>query len=431
MSIAAKSSGPATILYIEDDDASRSLVTRLLNSTGHRVLTAADGLAGIDAARRHRPDLILMDLKLPHLSGEAVTTRLKSIPSTQDIPIVALTAQTLPGDRERALVAGCIGFINKPIDVDRLPAQIDEFLDGRRDELSEPLARQFHVEYNRSLVARLEAKVRQLEEANRQLRRIDKMKNDFINLTSHEVRTPLTLVQGYASLLEDAARTRWEGDPDAEIPMYVDSLVLSVGRLGEILGEILSVSRIATGQLEPAHGPVRLKEIVDEAVAEIMSHCQDRQISLSVDQAGWPPIIQGDGELLLIAIRNLLSNALKYTPDGGRVGVSVNTFEGNVELIIEDSGIGIDPEEHQLIFEQFYVTGDVQLHSTSKTNFKGGGLGLGLAIARGVIEAHAGKIWVQSSGRDESTLPGSRFHVLLPLDQALLIPSPGFQTSQT
>ena len=103
------------------------------------------------------------------------------------------------------------------------------------------------------------------------------------------------------------------------------------------------------------------------------------------------------------------------------VAAAEEEWQGNVELVVEDSGIGIDPEEHNLIFEQFYVTGDVQLHSTSKTSFKGGGLGLGLAIAKGVVEAHGGKIWVESKGRDEVAMPGSQFHVLLPLDQSLVL----------
>ena len=126
MSNAASSNGQVTILYIEDDSASRSLVTRLLQATGYEVVTADDGLAGIDAARRHQPDLILMDLKLPHLSGEAVTTRLKSIPSTQDIPIVALTAHAMEADRLKALDAGCDDYATKPVDFPALLAKIEK-----------------------------------------------------------------------------------------------------------------------------------------------------------------------------------------------------------------------------------------------------------------------------------------------------------------
>lgn len=404
-----------TILYIEDDDASRVLVRKVLEAAGHRVLTARDGLLGIDAARRYGPDLILMDINLPHLSGEAATTRLRAMSSTKDTPVVALTALASEGDKERALVAGCVGFISKPINVDKLPDQVGEYLAGRRDRLSGPTERRFQAEYSQSLVARLEAKVRQLEEANRQLRRIDKMKGDFINLTSHEMRTPLTLVQGYAHLLEDAADTLKDKDPDHEIVNLVDSMVMAVERLGAIMNEILSVSRIATGQLEPAMGPVRLKRIIDEAVDEVGKSCQERRITVKVAEEGWPGVFHADGDVLKIALHNVLSNAIKYTPDGGRISVKAEVLEDNVDLIIADNGIGIEPEEQDLIFEQFYTAGDTQLHSTSKTDFMGGGLGLGLAIAKGVVDAHRGKIWVESEGRDEQNYPGSEFHMLLPL----------------
>jgi signal transduction histidine kinase len=406
-----------TILYIEDDDASRVLVRKVLETVGYRVLTARDGLLGIDAAQRYHPDLILMDINLPHLSGEAVTTRLRGMPGTRDVPIVALTSQTSAGDKERALVAGCTGFLNKPIDVDKFPSMVAEYLDGRRDELSGPVARRFQAEYSQSLVARLEAKVRQLEELNHHLRRIDKMKGDFINLTSHEMRTPLTLVQGYAHLLEDAVNELDDEDPGHEITSLIRSMVGAVGRLSEIVNEILSVSRIATGQLEPALGPIHLREVVDKALKEIKEICAERRITVTVAKDGWPTI-QADGEMMRVAIRNLLSNAVKYTPDGGRIGVDVEVLHDNVDITVEDTGIGIDPEEHLLIFEQFYTAGDVLLHSTSKTNFKGGGLGLGLAIAKGVADAHKGKIWVESAGRDEASYPGSRFHLLLPIDAA-------------
>ena len=404
-----------TILYIEDDEASRVLVRKILEERGYRVLTAHDGLLGIDAARRYRPDLILMDINLPHLSGEAVTTRLRSMPGTDHIPIVAITAQGSPGDRERALVAGCVGFIAKPVDVDKLPGLVDEYLNGRRDELSGIQTRRYQAEYSQSLVARLEAKVRQLEAANRELQRIDKMKGDFITLTSHEMRTPLTLVQGYAHLLEDAAKDLCQQNPSSEIPSLVDNMARAVERLSEIVNEILDVSRIATGQWEPAFGPIYLKQVVDEAVAGVEKLCWERNVTILVPEEGWPGLIQADGELLLVTLSNVLGNAIKYTPDGGRIRVGVRVIQETVDMTIEDTGIGIDPEDQLFIFEQFYTASDVQLHTTSKTSFKGGGLGLGLAVAKGAIEAHGGKIWVESSGRDEEAYPGSVFHLLLPL----------------
>jgi len=116
-------------------------------------------------------------------------------------------------------------------------------------------------------------------------------------------------------------------------------------------------------------------------------------------------------------------NAIKYTPDGGKINITgltvspgqMNLPDGGVEVIVADTGIGIAPEYLDLIFTKFYQTGELALHSTGRTKFKGAGPGLGLAIARGIVEAHRGKIWAESPGHDEDKCPGSQFHVVLPL----------------
>jgi signal transduction histidine kinase len=144
------------------------------------------------------------------------------------------------------------------------------------------------------------------------------------------------------------------------------------------------------------------------------------------------PLIQADPDLLWKVFYQLVINAIKYTPDGGAITVSGTEItplpsfdyaqdaqEGpgarSVEIVVSDTGIGIDPAHHELIFEKFYQTGPVAFHSSGKTKFKGGGPGLGLAIARGIVIAHNGRIWVESQGYDEAHCPGSQFHVRLPL----------------
>lgn len=123
----------------------------------------------------------------------------------------------------------------------------------------------------------------------------------------------------------------------------------------------------------------------------------------------------GDPERLYQAFRNILSNAIKYTPDGGKVTVGGRLLPGFIEVTITDTGIGISAEDQETIFEKFSQLGNASLHSSGKTKFKGGGPGLGLPIARGIVEAHGGAIWVESDGHDEKCCPGSTFHVLLPI----------------
>jgi len=122
---------PNTILYIEDNAENRTLVRRVLQAEGYSVLEADSAIEALDVVQRHRPDLILMDINLPEIDGYSLTSQLKSMPSMFRVPIIALTANVMKGDRERTLEAGCDGYIQKPIDVDMFPHQIDRFLSYR------------------------------------------------------------------------------------------------------------------------------------------------------------------------------------------------------------------------------------------------------------------------------------------------------------
>ncbi len=162
----------AKILYIEDNSENRLLVRRVLEAEGYCLTEAVDGLSGLQAAQADPPDLIIMDIMMPGLDGREATTRLRSIPQLQRVPIIALTASVLKGDRERALAAGCTGYLQKPLDIDRLPKQIQEFLDGQRESLDPSDELEYLREHNKRLAERLEQKVERLSnisEANRRL----------------------------------------------------------------------------------------------------------------------------------------------------------------------------------------------------------------------------------------------------------------------
>jgi signal transduction histidine kinase len=253
----------------------------------------------------------------------------------------------------------------------------------------------------------------EVEKANLALEKLDRSKSDFIAVAAHELKTPLTLIEGYASMLKETLASNKSVSP---IELYLKGIDSGSRRLREIVNDMIDVSLIDNNLLSLNWQPVwvnRILEVVDYEARKLM---KDRILELLVNTIpGSEVMTYGDGERLLQAFRNLVANAVKYTPDGGKITIDGRSLPGFIEITISDTGIGIDPENHGLIFEKFGGLGDVALHSSSKTRFKGGGPGLGLPITKGIIEAHGGAIWVESEGYDEIRLPGSTFHVLLPI----------------
>jgi signal transduction histidine kinase len=164
---------------------------------------------------------------------------------------------------------------------------------------------------------------------------------------------------------------------------------------------------------------LKIDEVVKRAVNEWEAALQERGHTIVLEDLESIPAMEGDETRLHQAFSQLINNAIKYTPDGGRIEVSGRVYAESsgpfVEVIVKDNGIGVDPEDQHKIFDKFYRTGDLMKHSTGKTKFKGAGPGLGLSLVKGIVDAHSGRVWVESPGHDEQTCPGSSFHVLLPL----------------
>jgi signal transduction histidine kinase len=406
------------ILYVEDDPSSAMLVQRILAIEGYEVTVVADGINALEMVPKIKPDLILMDINISGLDGYEVTTRLRSGVITKDVPIVAVTAAALRGDRERALIAGCDGYISKPIDVDLFTEKVAQFLGGHQERIESPEEKSEYLEeYSRRLVERLEGKIRELQVAHKELKDVEKMKSDFVILAGHELRTPLTVIYGYTQLL--LANPEIPGSLDSEgSPRHlIDQVGQATKRLSQVIEDILNVSLIDANRLDLALGPVFLRPVVKAVIKNIATIGRDRQISFEIDGLDDLPPILADGQRLQQALWNVVSNAVKYTPDGGKVIIQSAQVEQTVHLMVKDTGIGIDPADQDRIFDRFYVLEDTMLHRTSKTAFKGGGLGVGLTVTKGIVEAHGGKIWLESLGRDEERLPGSTVHILLPLPE--------------
>ncbi len=298
----------------------------------------------------------------------------------------------------------------------------DDAFTERDLELLRTIANQTGVAVrNARLVADLRRREAEQAELNKalsatkeRLERLDSVKTDFITIASHELRTPLAQIRGYTDIME-AMNEQGVLDQD-EVGGMTANIRKAADRLEELIGAMLDVSQIDVNAMDLRFNPVSVESAMRTAIEPLTEAIKNRRLMLAARGLRDLPPIQGDQQRLVQAFRNVVLNAIKYTPDGGRIDIKGRLQDDTILIAIKDSGIGIDPQNHDLIFEKFFRAHDPSLHSTGATKFMGAGPGLGLTIARGVITAHGGRIWVESTRHDPESMPGSTFYIALPLE---------------
>jgi hypothetical protein len=274
-----------------------------------------------------------------------------------------------------------------------------------------------------------------LEKSTRELERLNQMKDSFLGVASHELKTPLTVIIGYSELILGEMSAKM----DATALTMVQYIADAAERLSNIVRDMIDVSLLDSRRLRLRRQRVDINAVIRQALKEIEFFFVQRKQLLTLDLGtGLPPFVC-DPDRMIQVISNVVGNAIKFTPDGGSVRVETRLIQTlrppqandsataahvrridralhpYLEIVIRDTGIGI-PEEDQIhIFEKFYEVGNIEEHFTGKVAFKGKGTGLGLTIVKGIVDMHGGEIWVESSGFDPSECPGSEFHILLPL----------------
>ena len=271
--------------------------------------------------------------------------------------------------------------------------------------------------FNQMMERMVEQRVDELNSAYQTLAKLDKNKSDFIQVAAHELRTPLTVIKGYLGMIKAAPTVQ----QNPTLQQVTEGVIQGTNRLHQIVNSMLDVARLENQVLMPHLESVALGPVLRLVCKDYVDDLKERQINLELDPAiNTAPPLLADSELLKKALDNVLVNAIKFTPDGGSIFIDARPIQVNghgeyCEIRIRDTGIGIDPANHKIVFEKLYQLGKVELHSSGRTKFKGGGPGLGLAIAAGIVKSHRGKIWVESPGYDEEKLPGSTFILQIPL----------------
>jgi signal transduction histidine kinase len=240
--------------------------------------------------------------------------------------------------------------------------------------------------------------VRKLQDANTELMRLDRMKSDFIAIASHELRTPLGLILGHATFLKEGIN-----EPYKE---QMEVIIRSAMRLKEIIEDMATIAHEEKGQSRVRKEQFSVCALIVEVAKKFLDEANRKGIKLDVEIPEDNPLnIVGDKEKIAVVLSNLLENALTFTDEGGQVGVKADIDAGYVKVVVADTGIGIPEKEQERIFDRFY---QVESHLTRRH----GGMGLGLSIAKAMVEMHNGQIWCESKEG-----MGSMFCFVLPTDE--------------
>jgi signal transduction histidine kinase len=374
------------ILVADDVPANVELLHDQLSTLGYRVATARDGPSVMEACFAQRPDLCILDVAMPsgylgvedRSTGFEVCRRLKRDPRTARIPVIFVTALNDTTDRVKAIEAGGDDFLTKPHNRQILSARV------------------------RSLL-RLKFATDALEESYRKLRELEKVRDDLMKMIVHDLKTPLSSVlaslemvlEGDFGVLNDAQR-RALGDAEAKAE---DLLAL--------IEDLLEVARIEETAIELDLHPIAPGALIAEVTHEwgVRFHQEGARVVVDVNDDA--PVFHADKGMLKRVFSNLIQNALTHTASNVEISLAARRDAvGGILFTIADNGPGIPPEYHEVIFRKFERVKNPELPRVRSS-------GLGLAFCKLAVEAHGGRIWVQSSeGR------GSQFHVALPVRPA-------------
>lgn len=350
-------------------------------------------------------------LRLPPGEGGEGTVALVPVLDPQATCRAVLSVEFRPEERQdaakEARAMACLNALGRAAGLRAAVAVLQDEVANLREEMEAQVARETAA----------------LEEMNHQLERLARARSAFVNIAAHELKTPLTLLRGYTDILREEA-SALQGP---RLESALAGMDKGLARLDRIVADLIDLSRIDAELLQLSFGPVLPSSLIRLVLEETREAVEKRRQTVIVEGVADLPSIQGDAQRLHQALLNVVSNSIKFTPDGGRISIRGRLLGAQgavgtdfVEIVVADTGIGIAKEEQERVFEKFYRVGDVQHHSSGEYKFKGAGPGLGLPIARGIIEAHGGRIWVESEGYDEVRCPGSEFHIVLPVQGGTL-----------
>jgi len=372
------SSSPHTpdVLVVDDDPRNRKLLEEYLVGAGYKVRVAQDGRSALAEAAERAPDLVLLDVMMPDLSGLEVCRKLKSDPRTRLSQVVLVTALDGTPHRVEGLDTGADDYVSKPVRREEFMAKVRSLLRARR------------------LLAEVEEARATLAIRNAQLEELEALKETLSQTLVHDLKNPLAAVLGNLELIERRV--------EEPVLNLVRRSKAAAWRMHQMILNLLDVAALEEGKILLHPESVDAAGLARKACLEMEAAAVPRGVTLSVDAGADRNEVRGDPTILRRVFDNLLGNALEHSPQGGRILVNVVSCDEGVEIRVADQGPGVPEAFRERIFEKF------QRLENRKT-VPGANRGLGLTFCRLAVEAHGGTIWV-----DDAPGGGARFRALLP-----------------
>ncbi|HSJ53794.1 MAG TPA: ATP-binding protein [Anaerolineae bacterium] len=369
------------ILVIDDELGLREGCRRVLSRYRFQVDLAATGHEGLALSRQNRPALVLLDVMMPDVSGIELMHTLRA--DDPDIVCIIITGYATVELAVEAMKLGAYDFIAKPFSDDNLLLAVEKGLEKRR------------LEQESRRMQQAEEEARRLSQEKAMLEELDRVKTAFMRKVAHELRAPIAAIQSFlVSILAGY------GSPEVQREMQ-ERAVRRAGELLDLVNDLLNLSRLKDAKMELKKQEVSLKKVLDDVLSLHAPDAEQKRIVLDVSCDDCPPILADPSHIKQLWT-NLISNAIKYTPEGGRVRVRLRAEDGSIVGDVEDTGIGISPEDMPHLFEEFFRTEKAKA-------FAQYGTGLGLSIARQIVTECGGEIGVESE-----VAKGTRFTFRLP-----------------
>ena len=359
---ASASESAGLIVIVDDNLQNLQMLKAILEDKGYEIRAAISGKLALDAINQVRPDLILLDIMMPEMSGYEVCEYLKSNEETKDIPVLFISALDDPEDKMRAFEAGGLDYIPKPFHIEEVIMRVQTHISLRKTK------QELDIAY-----LNLKDHADKLEAANNELR-------SFSYSVSHDLRAPLRSISGFSQILSQD----YGNIIDKEGQDYLKRINQSVNRMGVLIENMLQLSQLSNAEM--IRHKVNFKEIAETVISELREQDPEREVSVTI-ATDMPSFC--DGGLMEIALENLLGNAWKYTlkSENPTIEFGVNEKDGEHIYFVKDNGAGFDMKHADRIFEPFR-----RLHSTN--DFEGSGIGL--ATVQRIIYLHGGRVWVDS-----------------------------------